>query len=139
MSLELINESLQPRFHTIPRSFAYDSLGRLTRQKLAEQTATINDSGNYVPEVSGVRTGAVWSEAFEYDARSNLKKRTDARGVITTLSYDISSALDPLNRLPGITYSTSGADTTYTINPAASVSLEYKSDLKALIEDELTK
>ncbi|MBX3283303.1 MAG: RHS repeat-associated core domain-containing protein [Acidobacteria bacterium] len=104
------------------RSFKYDSVGRLTHQKLAEQTATINDAGVYVGSGG---TGAAWSDAFEYDTRSNLTKRTDARGVITEFSYQISSAADPLNRLHGITYNTSGADTTYTINAAPAVSLEY--------------
>jgi YD repeat-containing protein len=54
------------------RSFKYDSLGRLILQKLAEQTATINDTGTYVGSGG---SGAAWSEAFEYDVRSNVRKR----------------------------------------------------------------
>jgi len=105
------------------RSFKYDSLGRLTRQKLAEQTATINDLGTYVGEGG---TGAAWSDAFNYDVRSNITNRTDARGVQTTFSYNISANPDPLNRLQSISYSTSGADATHgTISSAASVSLSY--------------
>ena len=102
------------------RKFKYDSLGRLTRQKLAEQAATINDDGIY----NG--TGPLlWSDAFVYDNRSNLTQRTDARGVKTNFSYQISSADDPLNRLHGISYNTASADTTYTINAAPAVSIEY--------------
>ena len=86
------------------RSFKYDSLGRMTRQKLAEQTATINDAGNYVTSTG---SGAAWSEAFVYDSRSNLTQRTDARGVKTNLTYTVSSALDPLNRLQKISYDSS--------------------------------
>ncbi len=104
------------------RSFAYDSLGRLTRQKLAEQTATINDAGTYVGSGG---TGANWSDAFVYDTRSNITQRTDARGVKTNISYDISSNPDPLNRIQGISYDTSTADTTYTINSAPAVTFEY--------------
>lgn len=104
------------------RYFAYDSLGRLTRQKLAEQTATINDAGIYVGS-GGI--GATWSDAFVYDSRSNIIQRTDARGVKTNFSYEISSNLDPLNRLQGVSYDASTADTTHTINTAPAVSLEY--------------
>ncbi len=86
------------------RSFKYDSLGRMTRQKLAEQTATINDAGTYVGSGG---SGANWSDAFVYDSRSNLTLRTDARGVKTNLSYLVSSALDPLNRLQSISYDSS--------------------------------
>jgi len=108
------------------RSFKYDSLGRLTRQKLAEQTATINDDGCYVD--GGVcSTGTpVWSEAFEYDNRGNVTKRTDARGAVATSSYDISGAPDPLNRLQSITYLLpTNHETTYAIDPAAPVSISY--------------
>ncbi|MBO0223173.1 hypothetical protein J0689_28235, partial [Vibrio parahaemolyticus] len=49
------------------RKFKYDSLGRLTRQKLAEQTATLNESGAFV----GIgHQDAIWAEAFVYDNRS---------------------------------------------------------------------
>lgn len=40
---------------------------------------------------------------YDYDALGNLKTQTDARGCITTLSYDT------LNRLTGKTFSTSGS------------------------------
>lgn len=51
------------------RRFDYDSLGRLTRQKLAEQKATLDNAGDYV---GAGGAGARWSNAFWYDERSNL-------------------------------------------------------------------
>lgn len=104
------------------RWFAYDSLGRLVRQKLAEQAPTINASGSYV---GAGGSGAQWSDAFAYDARSNLTQRTDARGVITTFSYQNGGVTDPLNRLQSVSYNTSTADTTFTINAAPTVSMTY--------------
>ncbi|HYJ90539.1 MAG TPA: hypothetical protein VEV84_04470 [Pyrinomonadaceae bacterium] len=70
-------------------------------------------------------SGAAWSDAFTYDARSNITQRIDARGVKTNFSYLISGNTDPLNRLQGISYDTSTADTTYPINAAPSVTLSY--------------
>jgi RHS repeat-associated protein len=88
------------------RRFKFDDLGRLTRQKLAEQTATLDASGTFVGSASG---GALWSEAFFYDNRSNLTQKTDARGVRTHFSYQLSGGgLDPLNRIQSRTYDTSG-------------------------------
>ena len=100
------------------RWFAYDSLGRLTRQKLAEQSGTINDGGQFV----GANTGqSRWSDAFAYDNRSNLIQRVDARGVKTNFNYNN----DPLNRLQSVVYDKTGADTTNPINDAAAVTLSY--------------
>ncbi len=99
------------------RKFKYDSLGRMTAQKLAEQTATINDSGNYVGT-----SGGVWSDAFVYDARSNLIKRTDSRGVKTNFNYNS----DALNRLQSITFDKTGADTSHgTIHEAPNITYTY--------------
>jgi RHS repeat-associated protein len=97
------------------RWFAYDSLGRLTRQKLAEQTATINDAGQFA---GAGGAGARWSDAFFYDARSNLVQRVDARGVKSNFNYQSNGAPDPLNRLLGVSYDSSGAG-------ATPVSIEY--------------
>jgi len=107
------------------RSFKYDSLGRLTAQKLAEMNATLNDGGTYV----GAGT---WSDVFTYDERSNLTSRTDARGVKTVYTYNS----DPLNRLQSVSWDTSGfGDTGNPILAAATVSYQYRqksstSDLK---------
>ena len=98
------------------RSFRYDSLGRLTAQKLAETAATLNDAGQYV--VPGT-----WGEVFAYDARSNLVSRTDARGVKTVYNYNG----DPLNRLQSVSWDTSGfGDTANPIVPAATVTYQYR-------------
>lgn len=84
------------------RRFAYDGLGRVTRQKLAETTAVFNDAGQYVGPGGA---GAVWSELFAYDNRSNLVLRTDARNVRTNFLFeDAAGQPDPLNRLQKITY-----------------------------------
>jgi RHS repeat-associated protein len=74
------------------RRFRYDSLGRLTHQKLAERAATLDDNGNYVG-------GGTWSDFFQYDTRSNLTMRAEARGVRTYFNFD-----DPLNRLQWVQY-----------------------------------
>jgi RHS repeat-associated protein len=98
------------------RSFAYDSLGRLTAQKLAETSATLSSAGTYV----GAGT---WSDVFAYDSRSNLTSRTDARGVKTVYSYNS----DPLNRLQSVSWDTSGfGDTGNPIVSAATVSYSYR-------------
>lgn len=102
------------------RSFAYDSLGRLKGQKLAEQSATLNDSGTYVGS-------GTWSNVFTYDSRSNLTSRTDARGVKTVYSYLVSGNPDPLNRLQSVSWDTSGfGDTGNPIVSAATVSYSYR-------------
>jgi len=105
------------------REFKYDSLGRVSRQKLAEQTATLNDAGNYV---GANGTGSKWGDAFFYDSRSNLIQKTDARGVRTYYSYQISGADDPLNRLRTVSYDTSGpTDPGLTIHAASTVTYSY--------------
>jgi RHS repeat-associated protein len=103
------------------RKFKYDSLGRITRQKLAEQAATLDDSGAYVGSGSGT-----WSSAAVYDNRSNLTQRTDARGVRVNYSFQISGADDSLNRIQSISYDLTGThDTTNPIPAAPTVSYEY--------------
>lgn len=90
------------------RYFRYDSLGRLTHQKLAEQAGTINEAGG------------AWSSKFEYDDRSNLTRMTDARGVVTNYFYNG----DPLDRLQAITYAIP-AGAAATVAPAANVNYSY--------------
>ncbi len=79
------------------RSFKYDNLSRLTAQKLAERDATLNDSGQHVGS-------GQWSDVFNYDNRSNLTWRVEARGVKTLFNY----SNDPLNRLQSVQYDTTG-------------------------------
>ncbi|MDQ3806234.1 MAG: DUF4214 domain-containing protein, partial [Acidobacteriota bacterium] len=98
------------------RRFRYDSLGRKTHQKLAEARATLNDAGAYVGA-----TGA-WSDFFTYDTRSNLVTRRDARGVLTTFSYNS----DPLNRLQSVSYAVGTSyDTSSPMRAAAGITYEY--------------
>jgi RHS repeat-associated protein len=95
------------------RSFKYDSMGRLIARKLAETTATLNDSGTYV---GAGGSGAQWSDFLKYDISSNVVQRIDARGVKTNFWYFDSqnhtdpadeTPSDPLNRLQSISYDTS--------------------------------
>lgn len=85
------------------RTFHYDSLGRLTHQKLAEAEATLDNNG--------IRVGnGTWSDVFSYDELSNLISHIDARGVKTSFSYrNANNQLDLLNRLHSVTYDTQGA------------------------------
>lgn len=108
------------------RKFKYDDLGRLTRQKLAEQTATLNDAGAFVG-IGG--SGATWAEAFIYDNRSNLTQKTDARGVRTNISYQLSGGggTDPLNRVQSRVYDLTGPlQSGITIHTAPEVTYEYE-------------
>ena len=74
------------------RSFKYDALGRLLYERMPEQAATISDG-----------TGAYWSTKYTYTDFHAVSTKTDARGVITTYTYD------QLNRLLGYGYNTTGA------------------------------
>ncbi len=99
------------------RAFKYDSLGRLTAQKLAETSATLNDAGVYQT------SGGTWSDVFAYDERSNLTSRTDARGVKTIYNYNS----DPVNRLQSVSWDVSGfGDAANPILSAATVSYQYR-------------
>ena len=95
------------------RSFKYDSLGRLTNQKLAEREAQLDDSGG---------NGSSWSDYFKYDSRGNLIERRDARRVKTTFSYNN----DPLYRLQSVSYDKTGAIDATNIKDAATVTYTYE-------------
>lgn len=92
------------------RSFQYDALSRLTAQKLAERDATLNDAGVFIATWDDTQkkvtatNGAQWSDVFNYDNRSNLVWRVEARGVKTLFNYNN----DPLNRLQSVQYDTTG-------------------------------
>jgi YD repeat-containing protein len=76
-----------------PRSFAYDSLSRLITAKNPE-TGTVC----YGTLSNGTCSGG-------YDGNGNLVAKTDARGVVTSYTYDA------LNRLLGKTYTNAPATT----------------------------
>jgi RHS repeat-associated protein len=104
---------------TQTRTFKYDALGRLTKQKLAEASATLDANGNYVG------AGGTWSDAFTYDTRSNLVARTDARGVRTSFNYNLDPThADPLNRLHSIHYDTTGAHENLANSPIAAIATD---------------
>jgi RHS repeat-associated protein len=73
------------------RAFKYDAMGRLVYEKIPEQTPTISDGLN------------TWTTKYTYTDFSKVASRRDARGVITSYSYDT------LHRLAQTTYDTSGA------------------------------
>jgi len=59
------------------RSFKYDALGRLTYEKLPEQTATISDGA-----------GGTWTAKYVYNSFDAVVIRTDPRGVESHYKYD---------------------------------------------------
>jgi RHS repeat-associated protein len=81
------------------RAFKYDAMSRMLYDRIPEQSATINDG-----------TGTYWTTKFTYTSCNEVATRQDARGVITTYSYD------SLNRLTGKSYNTvSGVTTAPTV------------------------
>lgn len=103
-NLTLVEQGVQKR------SFLYDSLGRLTRQKQPEATAVFNDAGAYL---ASPHTGAKWSHVFVYDEHGNLSDGYDARNVHAHYDY-----ADALGRLKEITYSDGTPKVRYTYDEA---------------------
>jgi RHS repeat-associated protein len=83
--LTLVNQSGQLR------SWNY-ALGRKTYENIPEQAATINDG-----------TGTMWTCSYTYTDFGAIATKTDARGAVTTYSYDT------MNRLISRTYNTTNA------------------------------
>ncbi len=75
------------------RYFMYDSLSRLIRVKHPEQTARAS-----LALTDPVSNNSQWSMAYTYDNNGNPATRTDARGLLSTYTYD------ELNRNTLITY-----------------------------------
>ena len=88
------------------RKFKYDDLGRMLYERIPEQKALIDDG-----------TGTMWTAKYTYTDFHAVATRQDARGVITTYSYD------QMNRLVGISYNTAGAS-----GVAATPSVAYSYD-----------
>ena len=76
------------------RYFMHDSLKRMIRARIVEQGT--NASLNLTDPLT---LNSNWSIAYVYDNNGNLTHRTDARGVISTYTYDA------LNRNLGVSYS----------------------------------
>ena len=87
------------------RKFKYDALSRKLFERIPEQQATI---------INGTNT---WTTEFTYTDFNTVATRKDARGVITTYSYD------PLNRLTQVSY-----NTVTPIPTAPTVSYVYDTD-----------
>lgn len=102
------------------RTFRYDSLGRLTHQKMAETKATLDSAGTFVGDGNGQ-----WSDFYVYDKFSNITSYIDTRGVTTNYSYTNPSTqtIDPLNRLFSISYNTNGAS---DVLPSPNVNFAYQ-------------
>jgi RHS repeat-associated protein len=100
--LDALNNLLQVNQSGIgPRRFSYDSLSRIF-------SATNPESGT---TCYGTVASGVCQASGGYDADDNLIKKTDARGITTTLGYDA------LNRLQSKSYSdgTPGVMNTYDV------------------------
>jgi RHS repeat-associated protein len=74
------------------RAYKYDAIGRLLYERIPEQTATINDG-----------TGTMWSCKYTYTEFGTVATKQEARGVITTFTYDA------LHHVTQKSYNTSGA------------------------------
>jgi RHS repeat-associated protein len=92
------------------RYFAYDSLKRLLRVRNPEQDVlgTLQLPAAMVSALSD--NNNAWSLSYEYDENSNIKKRTDARGVSADYTYDA------LNRVINKDYSDSTPDVAYSFD-----------------------
>ena len=105
-SYNLLNHLMQVNQGNQLRSYNYDALGRLLYERIPEQTATINDG-----------TGTMWSSQYTYTEFSAIATKQDARGVVTTYSYD------SLHRLIQTSYNTVTGVTT-----APNVTYTYDTD-----------
>lgn len=136
-SYNTLNKLVRVEQGTQVRRFRYDSLGRLTHQKLAETEATLNLSGQW--STAGTASDR-WSEVFVYDERSNLISRTDARGVRAIFKYeDSNNAADPLNRLQSVSYDLSGVPASLNVLPAPSATFQYRTKASASAQIDVTQ
>lgn len=91
------------------RYFGYDSLSRVIFVRQVEQTVNASLPA-WTDPVTGYSGG--WTAAFTYDNNGNTLTRTDARNIVSTLTYD------QLNRVTTLRYTndpqnTPGVDTYY--------------------------
>ncbi|MBT8116036.1 MAG: hypothetical protein KJP04_11665, partial [Arenicella sp.] len=88
-----------------------DQLAQVTAPNGAVTQYEYDDLGNRVREISADR-GTI---SYEHDDAGNVISMTDARGVVTSYSYDA------LNRLTGISYPQPGEDVGYHYDQPADV------------------
>ncbi len=91
------------------RKFKYDSLSRLTHERMVEANPTLDAAG-----VKGVSDPAKWTKVYKYNTDGLITEGTDARGVKTNFTYD------GLNRIQSVTYSDGTPSITYTYDQARS-------------------
>jgi YD repeat-containing protein len=104
-NLRKVEQGIQRRY------FAYDSLSRLVRAQNPEQ-APPDAVANCFQLPSGLISqfsdgNNLWSQKYEYDEGSNLKRRTDARGTLTAYTYDAikrPTLRDYSDATPDVTY-----------------------------------
>jgi RHS repeat-associated protein len=99
------------------RKYKYDALSRLLYEKIPEQTASINDG-----------TGTYWTTKNTYTDYDKISTRTDARGVVTSYSYD------SLHRLTQVSYNTVSGVTTA---PTATYHYDYSGNYNITNQGEL--
>ena len=88
-------------------SYSYNALGNLTRVTQGSQTRTFAyDSLSRLTSTSNPESGTI---AYSYDNNGNLTQRTDARSVVTAYTYD------GLDRLTRRSYSYTGSDTAVSL------------------------
>ncbi|HJQ68548.1 MAG TPA: RHS repeat-associated core domain-containing protein [Blastocatellia bacterium] len=99
-SYDLLNNLTQVDQGGQLRKFKYDALSRLLFERIPEQQATIADGPN------------TWTSKFTYTSFNAVATRQDARGVITTYTYDTLNRLaqksyntvSPIPTAPAVTY-----------------------------------
>jgi len=97
------------------RFFLFDSLGRLIRVRQPEQNT--NSAVTLTDPVTG---NADWSLAFTHRATGSIETTTDAKGAVTTFSYD------NLERVHQRSYTLpQTTDVKKVTSPTATVSLKY--------------
>jgi RHS repeat-associated protein len=94
---------------TLTTSYTYDPMNNLTQVSQGSQTRTYEFDG--LSRKTSETTPEAGQVTFSYNSDSLLTSRTDARGVVTTYTYDSS-----LNRLTQISYNVSCCSTVASTN-----------------------
>jgi RHS repeat-associated protein len=113
---------------TLVTTYTYDPMNNLTQISQGSQTRTytFDDLGRKTQET----TPEAGTVSYQYNSYSKLTQRTDARGVVTTYSYD-----STLNRPTQISYNVSGTSAVST----SSVSYTYGTSTASYNNGRLTQ
>jgi RHS repeat-associated protein len=87
---------------TLTTTYTCDPIGNLTQVSQGSQTRTFVFDG--LSRMTSQATPEAGTVSYAYNNYGKMTSRTDARGVVTTYTYD-----STLNRLTGISYDVSGA------------------------------